>query len=366
MTKFQYDFTRIKKVFVLAFLFLFITCYYEPQGTLYINPSASLASKGGIESRRVSSGSSLRRSRRSSSGRSRSQRDNTREVQTALEERNFDLDDYFDATVYIYSISHGCRESSVIDENRNCIINCNNVQCLGECLLTNDCDILTTRGSGVFKSNSEVLTNHHVIEGAIDGTWENDGFFWEHLDSYVESYSSAERLVKEVKWYHEGDDVALIELNNDISTAFIPPYGSLSDLKPLTEVFTIGNPSPFDPFKWTASKGEITNINPENYPRGVSRGAIFYSIPIGGGNSGGGVFTLDGKLVGLIAFRFDDYGNLNGGPHIDRIIELRDTPGERTTGPNLLTRSQRQFSRSQERSYIEDLKEAFASAKALR
>ena len=130
MTKFQYDFTRIKKVFVLAFLFLFITCYYEPQGTLYINPSASLASKGSIESRRVSSGSSLRRSRRSSGGRSRSQRDNTREVQTALEERNFDLDDYFDAAVFIYSNLQRCPTSSARDENKNCIINCADAQCI--------------------------------------------------------------------------------------------------------------------------------------------------------------------------------------------------------------------------------------------
>lgn len=358
-------FTRIKKAFFLLISFL-SACYFEPQPELYINPSATLASKDSV-SEAVSSRSSSRRSRRSSSRRYRPQRDDTREVQEELETRNFDLNDYFDATVYIYSILQQCQTSQAVDDNKICLGNCSTADCIEQCFLDNGCVSWLSYGSGVFISNSEVLTNHHIVEEAIEGTWEENGMFWGHLDSYVESYRGTRTLVERVKWYEEDDDVALIELNNPVSTAFIPPHGAVGDLEPLTEVFTIGNPGGI---KWTASRGEITNIDSSRFPM-TNENLIFHSIPIGGGNSGGGVFTFDGKLVGLIAKILRDgdllikHDHLSHGPHIDRIKDLISRGGG-VAGPNLLTRSQTQLARSQERAYIEDLEEAFANARVLR
>jgi len=360
-----YDFTRIKKAFFFLLLF-FSACYFEPQPKLYINPSATLAPK---DSGILSSRSSPRRPRRSSRSRYRSSvtvRDDTRDVQEELSARNFDLNDYFDGTVYIYSNLQHCQTSQARDDNKTCLDNCGDTSCIDQCLESNGCEVWISYGSGVFISNSEVLTNHHVMEEALNREWTDRGF-WGHLNSYVESYSGTKTLVERVKWYEEDDDVALIELNNPVSTVFIPPHGATGDLEPLTEVFTIGNPTNF---KWTISKGWITNIDSTRFPRGISPNFIFHSIPTGGGNSGGGVFTFDGKLVGLIAVRLRDtssrfsFDNLAGGAHIDRIKDLISSEGG-TTGPNLLTRSQTQLTKSQERSYIENLEGAFAEADIL-
>ena len=357
----------------LIFLACLSACFFEPQPSLIIEPSRSLnlASQSQTRSSSYSSRSSSR-SRRSLSSRSSYTRDTqeslteeTREVEEELvEEEGIDLDDYFDAAVYIYSNVVSCSTSASRDAVETCIDACSDATCIEKCLTTNSCDTGIFLGSGVFQSNTKVLTNHHVVEPAIDGKWKDstNSIYYLHLDSYVESHDGDQSLVKRIEWYDTGSDVALIELNNSISSAFIPPHGSLSDIRPLTEVFTIGNP---ENFKWTASKGEITNISPRGY-----LDLIFFSIPIGRGNSGGGIFTMDGKLVGLVAFltegNYNDFfDNLNGGPHIDKITTLIRNGGG-TSGPSLLSASQRQFSRSQERNYIEDLESAFFDARILR
>jgi len=298
-----------------------------------------------------------RRSRRGSGGGSRRSSGGSSRLPTTDEVSRLDeleVEDYLDSVAYLYVLIGVCDNSSTSSTHKSCVLNCINgpsdalVSCLSTCNIDNSCSVSSVHGSGVFESSSTILTNHHVVEEAI-GPYTKNGEYYYHIVTSVEAYSEDVTLLRSVRWHDEGDDIALVELNESLSGSDVPSFGSLSSLRLLDELFTIGNPAGV---QWTASLGHLTNKNPSS---DLCDNCILYSIPTGGGNSGGPVFNSEGRLVAIHAFvtlqnNASSYDNMRGGPHIDRIKELiQDNRSSNQRHITVLAKKERQLSRRDQR-----------------
>lgn len=238
-----------------------------------------------------------------------------------LTSNGLQIEEFLDTAVYLWMLIGECGSNSDEAVHKACVRQClqgsSVATCVGNCDSANSkaCETLSSNCSGVFQANDHILTNHHCIDTEISGYTENNKYYYNIAGTVVESRTQKTTL-KTIKWYDAVDDIALVELNKSLSSAEIPNHGSLSDLHLLDELFTIGAPNSI---KWTASLGRLTNKEP---PSDLCRNCITYSIPIGGGNSGGPVYDTAGKLVGLISASLRGYDNINYGPHIDRIKHL--------------------------------------------
>ena len=243
------------------------------------------------------------------------------------------VEDYIPTVVYLYSIVGRCNSASDESAHKSCTTACydpsfagNLKQCVDICDARNSkaCETLGAVCSGVFQEANHILTNHHCVEADIGSYTKKGKHYYSIQGTAVENKSRQKTMLKTVKWYDKTADVALVELNKSLSNAKRADLtGSVSELSLLDVLFTIGQPTPgLTPIKWTASAGYLTNKEP-----GLCGGrCIAYSIPVGGGNSGGPVFNSKGKLVALIAKTITDYNNLSFGPHIDRINHLISQP----------------------------------------
>ena len=315
-------------VYKMISIFILSNCIYPPSYPPYVVDSRSEqdSSKDSVRTSRSSRRSSRRSGRSSSSGGSSSSSiDQTIDEINRLED--LEAEDYLDTVAYIYLLNGRCNALTSITSHKSCVENCilnnNNLDtCLTGCNNTYSCKVLSSLGSGVFMSQTTVLTNHHVVEEAIEPYVEGGKHYYNIFTS-VENFSNREALLTAVTWHDENDDVALIEFSPSLSVD-VPTFGSFSSLRLLDELFTIGSPIGM---KWTASLGHLTNKDPGNI--NGCRNCIIYSIPTFAGSSGGPVFDVNGYLVAIHAFVLaSDDGNdrtqFRGGPHIDRIKELFD------------------------------------------
>ena len=314
-------------------VFIFSSCIYPPAPYVSdLRSEQDSYSEDNTRRRRSSRRRSSRRSGRSSGG--SSSIDQTIEEINRLED--LEAEDYLDTVAYIYALHGACVSSASITSHKSCVENCilsssNLGTCLKGCDNTYSCDVLSSFGSGTFMSGTTVLTNHHVVEESI-APYTQNGRHYYNIFTSVENFSKNDAILTAVTWHDESDDVALIEFSPSLSVD-VPTFGSLSSLRLLDELFTIGSPIGM---KWTASLGHLTNKDPGNI-NGCTN-CIIYSIPTFAGSSGGPVFNANGHLVAIHAFVLasDDDGvrtQFRGGPHIDRIKELfdenRDTQNQR-------------------------------------
>ena len=249
---------------------------------------------------------------------------------------NFRVEDYLDSVVYIYGIlGEDCSSSRDEESLKTCVRSCATGRgelrpCIQICLdNSNSCErIVSGVGTGVFASRDSILTNQHVVN--------KDGMFPIYF-SVENDQSGNMAITSDIEWANESSDVALLRLPESFSGADVPEFGSLSEIRMLDEVFTIGNPRVTSSLeiRFLASLGYITKKNPSTEECRGNAYCIMYSIPVAGGNSGGPVFNADGKLVGLIsqgwlaARTTNDSrvsSHLNFGPHIDRIKQLIRNP----------------------------------------
>lgn len=154
--------------------------------------------------------------------------------------------------------------------------------------------------NGIPTGNTYLITNHHVIDGAIEikvvTVWgaENDV-----------SYDAA------VIGTDEREDIAvlMIQLNaNDTATSAVANTTKTMTLA--ESVFAIGNS--LGELGGTVSNGIVSCVSRTVYVEGMKQALIQTNTAINPGNSGGGLFDMEGHLVGIVNAK-------NEGSEVDNI-----------------------------------------------
>ncbi|MBQ6847612.1 MAG: trypsin-like peptidase domain-containing protein [Clostridia bacterium] len=143
-------------------------------------------------------------------------------------------------------------------------------------------------GSGViYSSDGYIITNYHVIAGAIDGTNPKIAVYLDSADS--EGYSAT------VVGYNISADLAVIKIDAKNLTAI--ELANSDNLRVGQYVITIGNPGGLE-FMDSVTYGVISGLN-----RVVSTDSdvklIQTDAAINPGNSGGALVNAKGELVGI-------------------------------------------------------------------
>lgn len=143
-------------------------------------------------------------------------------------------------------------------------------------------------GSGViYSSNGYIITNYHVISGAIDG---NNSKITVYLDS-----TDSEGYNATAVGYNIAADLAVIKI--DAKNLTPVEFASSDDLRVGQYVITIGNPGGLE-FMDSVTYGIISGLN-----RVVSTNSdvklIQTDAAINPGNSGGALVNTKGELVGI-------------------------------------------------------------------
>ena len=161
--------------------------------------------------------------------------------------------------------------------------------------------ITSTASSGtgfVISSDGEILTNYHVVKNA---------------SKLTVTMNSGESYDASVIGYEEDSDVALIKINaENLPTVQL---GNSSELRVGDEVAAIGNPL-----------GELTNTMTVGYVSALDRyintdgspiNMMQIDAAINSGNSGGPLFDMNGKVVGITTAKYS--GTTNSGTTIEGI-----------------------------------------------
>jgi len=147
---------------------------------------------------------------------------------------------------------------------------------------------LGAEGSGVtlkYKGKFYILSAGHMAENDTDELWlkENDQLICK-LEIVKHDYTTHEE-----EDYTQGTDLILLR---PIDPTIVPRvYVELADNEPITgtEIYIVGNPMAIED---VISDGRVV-IYHNNFM--YYRDGTYY------GNSGGGIYTIDGKLVGIVS-----------------------------------------------------------------
>ncbi len=153
-------------------------------------------------------------------------------------------------------------------------------------------------GSGVVVKNKEsktyIITNVHVLTG---------GSMVASLDEAKRkarnlsvTFYNAETKEAEILWVApEGIDLALICCETPENYTSSVKIGSANDIKMGEKVFAIGNPMGLD---WTYTEGVVSSFRNREIGK-YEISVIQIQTPLNHGNSGGGLYSEKGNLVGI-------------------------------------------------------------------
>lgn len=143
-------------------------------------------------------------------------------------------------------------------------------------------------GSGFFVSpNGDILTNHHVIDGA---------------EYIIVTTQDGQRYNALLKDYNSQKDMALIKINLQYNSPFL----KISNLLPRQgeNVIAIGNPRKLG---WSVSNGIVSGIR-EVY----NNLWVQFTAPVSKSSSGGALLNINGEVVGMVTRLWEEEGqNLN-------------------------------------------------------
>lgn len=154
-----------------------------------------------------------------------------------------------------------------------------------------------SRGSGfIITSDGYVVTNYHVVEGASSVV--------------VQTFGGA-TYDATVKGYDVSNDVALLKIEaENLPTV---SFGSSDNLQVGDQVVAIGNPLGELTFSMTvgyvSAKDRVVNTE------GDSITMLQTDAAINAGNSGGPLFDMNGKVIGIITAKYS--GNSSSGASIE-------------------------------------------------
>ena len=272
---------------------------------------------------------------------------------------SFDPENFLDSTAHLeFSQAQFCQFPV-----RACTRACTDQACTQECVEASKCQDVKVHGSGVFLSKDLVLTAYHNIDGHLgsaedamnqvlskilpqqrghwifphefqqvlaDGSPMPSGADWPAI-SLVSIFARNQDkafVVEDVLWKDKDHDLAILKLraHSDATLPKIRPvvFGSLKEIQLLDRLIGVGSPGGY---RWIISSGELTNKS-LSIPHVCKQGCFTHSIPAGHGNSGGPIFSDQGKLVGIFIGSFvnpvtnNPIPSLAYGISIDRIKEI--------------------------------------------
>ena len=139
-------------------------------------------------------------------------------------------------------------------------------------------------GSGViFSSDGYIVTNEHVIDGLVDE------------DTIEVKIYSGQTYSAKVIGYDTKTDLAVLKIDADNL-----PYASFADSSQLMlgqDVIAIGNPLGLG---ISCSNGIVSALEKEISINSVYMTVIQTNAAVNAGNSGGGLFDINGSLVGIV------------------------------------------------------------------
>lgn len=157
---------------------------------------------------------------------------------------------------------------------------------------------LLHQGSGVVTGAGRVITNCHVARGGPQVT----------VKTGTESRPAAISIADE--------ELDLCSLNVSALDANAVAIGSVANLRTGQRVYAIGAPHGLE---LTISEGIVSSLR--EVPQGGK--IIQTTAPVSQGSSGGGLFSADGQLVGIVTFQHRFGQNLNFAVPADYIGEMR-------------------------------------------
>ncbi|MBP5470233.1 MAG: trypsin-like peptidase domain-containing protein [Candidatus Riflebacteria bacterium] len=180
-------------------------------------------------------------------------------------------------------------------------------------------------GSGVVVKNKEsktyIITNVHVLTG---------GSMVASLDEAKKkarnlsvTFYNAETKKAEILWVApEGIDLALISCETPENYTSFVKIGSANDIKMGEKVFAIGNPMGLD---WTYTEGVVSSFRNREIGK-YEISVIQIQTPLNHGNSGGGLYSEAGNLVGINTWIYEKAKTegLNFSIAIDELIKTLD------------------------------------------
>jgi serine protease Do len=142
----------------------------------------------------------------------------------------------------------------------------------------------TSAGSGViFSSDGYIVTNEHVIDGLVSE------------DTIEVKIYNGQTYGARVIGYDSKTDLAVLKIDADDL-----PYASFADSSQLMlgqDVIAIGNPLGLG---ISCSNGIISALEKEIFINNVYMTVIQTNAAVNAGNSGGGLFDINGNLVGIV------------------------------------------------------------------
>lgn len=179
-------------------------------------------------------------------------------------------------------------------------------------------------GSGVVisKNNNKyyIVTNRHVVVYQ-DKAYDNIDIYLGNIDVYLDA-----RLVS----YDEKIDLALIEVETNILLK-VCELGSDETIKKGKFCIAIGSPYQLETYYNTVIVGNISNINciitESNYfYKELTNEYIQTTATLNVGCSGGGLFDLSGKLIGINTWKLidssDNIEGMNFSISVDKVKSL--------------------------------------------
>lgn len=166
-------------------------------------------------------------------------------------------------------------------------------------------------GSGVVVSSNNnkyyIVTNRHVVVSQ-DKVYDNIDIYLGNLDLYLDA---------KVVCYDKKVDLALIEVETDILLK-VCELGSGDEINKGKFCIAIGSPYEIDTYYNTVTVGNISsvkrNISESNYyHKELINEYIQTTATLNVGCSGGGLFNLSGKLIGINTWKLvDSSSNIEG------------------------------------------------------
>ena len=156
------------------------------------------------------------------------------------------------------------------------------------------------KGSGfIISSDGYILTNHHVIQDAVEGNYEVTVLLYDGSE-YVAS----------VIGYEEDNDVAVLKI--DATGLSAVTLGDSDQIKVGEVAYAVGNP--LGELEFTMTSGMISatdrEISTTDSTTGISTSITMFQVDvaINSGNSGGPIYNSRGEVIGIATAKYSDTG----------------------------------------------------------